>query len=692
MCHFTNSNKKKLRKTLAFILLFAFLSQGQIAYCSPLSKEALEVTRNIIASPTNQNADEFIKIMLKEYKRENRAKNYDDALDYLRSALYFLRLNPKTEAYNETYSNYNKLIQKTGLDTSQSNRLEVAKNLYLEQKYFASAYEFSKLLDEKYNTDICLEYLGDVAGKIGSVDVAISYYKKAYETNPNNISAEYKYAMCLLADNKKTNAIFYLEDVIEKTNSKEIINEIINTFNQRIQRNPDDENNYGILGLAYQKLGQYDKTYKFLKRSLIINPKDIFLRYYLGNLLFNINEYSFADEIYSEILDENPYESQIRISRAKTYAALNDENKAIKDYQVVLAMYPDSIQAQYGIYTLLKNKMPLEKIVNLFYPIEPDFKLNSEGYNNLGYLANQMGKSSDARVFFEKSLSINPKSETPYIELYKIYQLEGSDAKAREIIQKAYKLFPKNTEIKQLYGAISSDKTDEKNNLALSYINEGDFKKAIAAYNQIEPKDASTYEAIANCYRQLGDIKNAILNYQKGIELNPDNSDAYYMLGVAFVEANDFKKAKDAFNKSIQKDPKNVKSKQMLNFLDQKEIGKSLDVAYDFYDKKDYKTALSYLNKASNTFPNDAKVYYYRAMTKDALMDYQGAISDYKLAIKLDRNYVDAYYRLAEDLERTNRQKEALFMYEKYLGAENLDPELAKKAEQRVIELGERYY
>ena len=31
-------------------------------------------------------------------------------------------------------------------------------------------------------------------------------------------------------------------------------------------------------------------------------------------------------------------------------------------------------------------------------------------------------------------------------------------------------------------------------------------------------------------------------------------------------------------------------------------------------------------------------------------------------------------------------------MYEKYLGAETLDPELAKKAQQKVIQLGEKYY
>ena len=424
----------------------------------------------------------------------------------------------------------------------------------------------------------------------------------------------------------------------------------------------------------------------------MINPNDIFLRYYLGNLLFNINEYGFADEIYSEILEENPYESQIRISRAKTYIKMSEFEKAIKDYQIVLAMYPDSLQAQYGMYALLKDRISLERIINLFYPLEPDYKLDDEGYNNLGYFANKLGNSLDASVFFEKSLSLNPKSEIPYIELYKIYQLLGLNDKSRKILEQAHKLFPNSTEIIDLYKALNSDKVNEKNNVALSYLNEGEYKKAIAVYEQIDPKGADTYNAIGNCYRQIGDFKNAVINYKKSIQINPEDSESYYALGVAYLESNNLKQAKEAFNSSLQKNSKNIKSKKMLAFLEQKEIIKSLDLAYDFYEKKDYNSALRHLNKAVETFPNDPKVYYYRGLTKEAMNDFKGAVSDLRQTVEIDRNYVVAYFKLAENLERINKRKEALYMYEKYLGAENLDKELSKKAEQKVIELGAQYY
>ena len=243
-----------------------------------------------------------------------------------------------------------------------------------------------------------------------------------------------------------------------------------------------------------------------------------------------------------------------------------------------------------------------------------------------------------------------------------------------------------------MYSALNSDKINEKYDIALSYLNSGEFEKAIAVYNQIEPKNTEVYQAIGNCYRQLGDFKNAISNYKKSIELSPDDSDAYYALGVAYLESNNQTKAKDAFKLSVQKDSKNLKSKKMLSYIEQKEVGKTLDIAYDYFEKKNYAQALKYLNSASETFPNDPKVFFYRGLTKEATGDIEGAVSDFKTTVKIDRNYVIAYYKLGENLEKIHKEKEALYMYEKFLGAENIDEALAKIAQQRVIELGEKYY
>lgn len=692
MCTNTKKFGCNLKKYVILCIMAAFIAQCAVPVLAAPSQKAVNATVQVTNDTNEETINNYVKIMLKEAKRANRAKCYDEAADYLRGALYFLRQNPESETYKKAIADLNAIIAKSGADADKEARMELAKSTYMEGRFFASAYEFLVLLEEGYKPDVCYEYLGEIARELKSEQSAFIFFKKAVETNPDNISAKYRFANALLRKGMESDAIYYFEDVIKNTNSSNMVNEIINTFKARLELNPDDENNYGVLGLAYQRLGQYDKTYQYLKHSLVLNPDDTFLRYYLANLLFNIKEYAFADEIYSEILEDNPYESQIRISRAKTYVSMNNYEKALNDYRVVLAMYPDSIQAQYGIYTLLKDKMPLDKIISSFYPLEPDYKLNAEGYESIGYLANKMGSALDAAVFFEKAYELNPKSETIYIELYKVYQLLGQNEKAKAILQKGYKLFPNNQEIIDIYSSITSSKTDEKNNIALSYLNEGEYEKAISIYSQIEPKTAETYIAIANCYKQLGNIKNAILNYKSALSIDPSNSETYYALGLAYLEANSQKSAKTAFETSLKKNPANIKAKKMLAYIEQQTIGQTLDLAYEFYEKGEYGAALKYLDNAAQTFPNDPKAFYYRGLTKAAMGSFNAAIADFRKTIEIDRNYVDAYYSLAENLERVNRKKEALFMYEKYLGAENIDEGLAQKAQSRVLDLGERYY
>lgn len=231
------------------------------------SQKTIQATRDVVSNPTNETVNKFVKMMLKEYRKENRAGNYEEAADYLRSALYFLKQSPSDRnKYQDTLEKLNKIVEEQGLDTSQASRLELAKSLYLEGKYFASGYEISNLLKEEYEVDLCYEYLGDISKKLNQEDVSFAFYKKAVETNPDNLSAKYKYANALLKQGKDSDAIYYFEEVIENTNSEAIINEIINNFMVRANNDPNNENNYGILGLAYQKLGQYDKTYQLLKK------------------------------------------------------------------------------------------------------------------------------------------------------------------------------------------------------------------------------------------------------------------------------------------------------------------------------------------------------------------------------------------------------------------------------------------
>ena len=74
---------------------------------------------------------------------------------------------------------------------------------------------------------------------------------------------------------------------------------------------------------------------------------------------------------------------------------------------------------------------------------------------------------------------------------------------------------------------------DELNNLGYQLIRKNKFKEAIGIFQmnvEAFPKSANTYDSLAEGYMDDGDKAQAIVNYQKSLQLNPKNRNAAVML------------------------------------------------------------------------------------------------------------------------------------------------------------------
>ena len=672
----------KFKLSIIFTAVFTlFLFNGAFndvhAKCEDSSK-VIKAANNVISNPNDTNISRYISTMKRRVIIHGLKRDHEAQADDCRSILYFLRKNKRSEDYIKYNSILNDTYSKLGFKNNLANRLEIAKNLYLEEKYFAAGYE----------------YLGDISTKFNNAESATVFYKKALQIEPENYCVTYKLGRVYKAVGKEDEAKGYFETTINLCEDDEILGEIVKIYEEDLKnRKPEAQNevSYEILGLAYQKLGEYQKTYELFNKALKLKPDDIFLKYYFGNLLFDMAEYSNAIEIYNSILAKNPYETQIRIARAKCYKANGMLNAAIKDYQVVLALYPNSIQAQYGLYKLLSGKDP-DTVIKTFYPLNKNFVPSADFYNNLASVLYQKGLVKDSIAVYKKAIAKAPKAERAYIQLYKIYELEGNKAKAYELIQTTHKNIPNSNEIKKLYNSSLTNTTAAKNSVALSYMANKEYAKALKIYNQIEPKDAALYESIANCQKSLKNYKAAVESLSKAIKLDPVNSDLYYGTALLYLDMNSKKTAESYLEKAIGLDKTNLKARKLLSYIKQQEVDKSLDKAYGLYKRKDYKSALVELSKAEKLYPNNPEVYYYKALTYKVLNDSNNAFKFFEKTLSFDRSYYTCHFYMAEILEKRGREKDALEEYERFLGAEVEDVNMLKKAQNKVIELGKKYY
>jgi tetratricopeptide (TPR) repeat protein len=118
-------------------------------------------------------------------------------------------------------------------------------------------------------------------------------------------------------------------------------------LDQAIQLNPRLSGAYNNRSNAYRDKGDYDKAISDLKKAIQLNPKSHEAYNNLGNVYINMGNYNIAITYYNHaILINNPILTDLYYNRGLAYAKKGDYDKAIMDYEAVLRIDPNDIQAR----------------------------------------------------------------------------------------------------------------------------------------------------------------------------------------------------------------------------------------------------------------------------------------------------------------------------------------------------------
>ncbi|HPX76269.1 MAG TPA: tetratricopeptide repeat protein [Bacteroidales bacterium] len=129
------------------------------------------------------------------------------------------------------------------------------------------------------------------------------------------------------------------------------------------------------------------------------------------------------------------------------------------------------------------------------------------------------------------------------------------------------------------------------------------------------------------------DYTSAIAEFDKAIEIEPNNAEYYYYRGSAKLDNENYKAAKEDFSKALE-----------LDYSDKASAYMKLGEAKSYLD--DDNGAISDYNKSIEIDPKtNAEVYFLRAISKSKIADdFYDEINDYNKAIEIDPNYTKAYY------------------------------------------------
>jgi len=190
------------------------------------------------------------------------------------------------------------------------------------------------------------------------------------------------------------------------------------------------------------------------------------------------------------------------------------------------------------------------------------------------------------------------------------------------------------------------------------HIDNNELEKALSECElaiQLNPNSAIAHNYRGEIYEEMGQLENAITNYQRAIQLDPEFEDAWENMRIVEAE--------------IEEDFEQSLTKQHLDL--------ALEYAYDDENEK----ALQECEMAMSAMPSIATAYNYLGMVLQTLNHLERAIDSYLKAIQLNPRFYAARENLANVRVRWEE--------EQYLQASNLVPNEDEQESETNTEFGE---
>lgn len=275
-----------------------------------------------------------------------------------------------------------------------------------------------------------------------------------------------------------------------------------------MERNKFRTDTYRLRGFARQSMGQDSLAVLDYTAGLKYNPRDRYMLYFKAVAETEMKHYDDADATFGTLLSMYPgfeeglaARGRLRALQGDTVAALASLDKAVSVGAKNINTYLLRAEINSKLKKWDESMKDMDNAIKL-EPREPDL------YLNRAYVRYNQDDFFGAMADYNYALELNPAHEAALFNRallrYEVRDLDRSAADLQEVLR------------------LDPDNFHATFNLGLVNLQRKEPKKALEQFNIIArryPRYHNVYYALAEAFRDLGDMRKAMANVHKADEL-----------------------------------------------------------------------------------------------------------------------------------------------------------------------------
>lgn len=501
----------------------------------------------------------------------------------------------------------------------------------------------NQTIDQGLGTSNDFQNRGTIYSSIQEYDKAILDYSKAILIN----TSEKAVYMCYVS---RGNALQKQKDFQGSQGD----------FQSAIKLDKSNPIAYNDLGYHQLLKKEYNKAEKNLLQAIQLDENHTKAYVNLSLVYIELEKQEKAISIINDLIQITKEDPRSYISRADTYVLLGMYKEALADWNTAV-----EISGNDSGFIGERSKFK-DDVINDDHGAVQDAKMviakdpnNASSYYLLARPLYDLQDYSSVIENCDLALAINSKYVEALVMKANVLDMYGGKEEAMKLYEQALEINPKDFDI---YAQ-----------MAIAHYANGNIKKSISTLEKYKLNkiiDPEVYVKLAAYFFETGQFKKAKKDVTTYLEVGNDPGQAHFFLGMINDTLGDRKTGCDHFMKSYETGNMgavpylvhNCPGKLDPNFVKQVKLGSEI---MELEQERRFLEAIEKVTELIKIAPDSANYYYNRGKQYRYLEMHKEAIKDYQTAISIDNSQGSYWVALAISQLYSNQKEASIETYKK---------------------------